>query len=272
MSGPRHSRSRSELDVTLDGRPLQTRELAAPHAGRVHAVESGAGRLVVDYAATVSGQAEPAGADELELLTYLQPSRYCESDRLASIAAAEFGGLAGKALLDGVSSWVGTRLDYVPGSSISTDGAVETLLAGRGVCRDYAHLTVGLLRALEVPARVAAVYAPGLSPMDFHAVAEAYVDGAWQVVDPTLLAPRDRMASDRHRPRRRRDRVPEQLRREPRARDDARVRELGWRAPRRRRRGAGHPPLTGQTVDAVGLRSGLRFLPVHGRSETQSEG
>ena len=81
----------------------------------------------------------------------------------------------------------------MPGSSISTDGAVETLLAGRGVCRDYAHLTVALLRALEVPARVAAVYAPGLSPMDFHAVAEAYVDGAWQIVDPTLLAPRDQM-------------------------------------------------------------------------------
>ena len=42
-----------QLDVTLDGRPLQPRELAAAHAGRVHVVDSGAGRLVVDYAATV---------------------------------------------------------------------------------------------------------------------------------------------------------------------------------------------------------------------------
>jgi transglutaminase-like putative cysteine protease len=41
-----------------------------------------------------------------------------------------------------------------------------------------------------VPARVAAVYAPGLRPMDFHAVAEAIVDGRWRVVDATLLAPR----------------------------------------------------------------------------------
>ena len=48
----------------------------------------------------------------------------------------------------------------------------------------------GLLRALDVPARLAAVYAPGLDPMDFHAVAEAYVDGAWHVVDATTLAPR----------------------------------------------------------------------------------
>jgi transglutaminase-like putative cysteine protease len=47
-----------------------------------------------------------------------------------------------------------------------------------------------LLRALDVPARLAAVYAPGLEPMDFHAVAEALVGGQWRVVDATLLAPR----------------------------------------------------------------------------------
>jgi transglutaminase-like putative cysteine protease len=34
------------------------------------------------------------------------------------------------------------------------------------------------------------VYAPGLGPMDFHAVCEAWVDEAWQVVDATWLAPR----------------------------------------------------------------------------------
>ncbi len=49
---------------------------------------------------------------------------------------------------------------------------------------------VALLRAVKVPARVVSVYAPGLYPMDFHAVAEAYVDGQWRVVDGTLLAPR----------------------------------------------------------------------------------
>jgi transglutaminase-like putative cysteine protease len=49
---------------------------------------------------------------------------------------------------------------------------------------------VALLRARDVPARLVSVYAPGLSPMDFHAVVEALVDGAWEVVDPTGLAPR----------------------------------------------------------------------------------
>ena len=81
-------------------------------------------------------------------------------------------------------------MDYVPGSSLPTDGAVRTLLARQGVCRDYAHLCVALLRASGVPARLVSVYAPGLDPMDFHAVCEAYVDGMWCVVDATALAPR----------------------------------------------------------------------------------
>jgi transglutaminase-like putative cysteine protease len=85
---------------------------------------------------------------------------------------------------------VGTRPNYVPGSSDPIDGAVDTLLAGNGVCRDYAHLVVALLRAVNVPARLVAVYAPGRSPIDSHAVAEAFVDGAWRVVDATCLAPR----------------------------------------------------------------------------------
>ena len=58
------------------------------------------------------------------------------------------------------------------------------------MCRDYAHLVVALLRAVNVLARLVSVYAPGLYPMDFHAVAEAFVDGRWRVVDAILLAPR----------------------------------------------------------------------------------
>ena len=181
------------LTATLDGQPLPVRELRGAHHGRVHVIECGAGRLEVDYVAVVVGRCEATGGDELDLLTYLQPSRYCESDRLHSIASAEFGGLGGVPLVHAVSDWVGSRLVYEPGSSSPTDGAVATLLAGRGVCRDYAHLTVAFLRALEVPARVVAVYAPGVAPMDFHAVVEAYVDGVWLSVDPTLLAPRQAM-------------------------------------------------------------------------------
>ena len=107
------------------------------------------------------------------------------------MAQAEFAGIEHpKDLLPAISSWVGTQLSYVPGSSRPTDGAVETLLQRRGVCRDYAHLVIALLRSLDVPARLTSVYAPGLDPMDFHAVAEAAIGGKWYVVDATLLAPR----------------------------------------------------------------------------------
>jgi transglutaminase-like putative cysteine protease len=124
-------------------------------------------------------------------LTYLRPSRYAESDKFFGFAATEFGQYTNSlTLLEKVSSRVGTRLKYVPGCSDPIDGAADTLLAGAGVCRDYAHLVVALLRAVNVPARLVSVYAPGLSPMDFHAVAEAFVDGHWRVVDATCLAPR----------------------------------------------------------------------------------
>ena len=149
------------------------------------------GRVLVEYRATVEGRAESAEVTAADRLTYVRPSRYAESDQLVAVAPAEFAGISGAPdLLAAVSSWVGTQLTYVPGSSGPTDGAVHTLLRRQGVCRDYAHLVVALLRALDVPARVAAVYAPGLEPMDFHAVAEAAVDGYWRVVDATLLAPR----------------------------------------------------------------------------------
>ena len=57
----------------------------------------------------------------------------------------------------------------------------------------YRQAICTLLRARDVPARLAAVYAPGLDPMDFHAVVEAWVEGAWRLVDATRLAPRRSM-------------------------------------------------------------------------------
>ncbi|WP_345801759.1 transglutaminase family protein [Microbacterium sp. AZCO] len=179
------------FSATLDGTSIDYRELSDAHGTRLHRIEAQPGELVVEYAATIEGAAEPAPATDTDLLVYGRPSRYAESDALAPTAVAEFDGLTGSAeLLAAVSSWVGTRLAYVSGSSLPTDGAVRTLLARQGVCRDYSHLSVALLRALGIPARLVAVYAPGLSPMDFHAVAEAWVDGAWRVVDATTLAPR----------------------------------------------------------------------------------
>jgi transglutaminase-like putative cysteine protease len=182
------------LAIRLNGKTCEVQEIVGDHNSRIHTLQVPEGIVTMSYEATVVGHAEPAPVRDIDMITYLRPSRYAEADKFFGFAATEFGQYATSAeLLERVSSWVGTRLSYVPGSSDPIDGAVDTLLAGAGVCRDYAHLAIAVLRAVNVPARLVSVYAPGCSPMDFHAVAEAFVDGAWRVVDATCLAPRQSM-------------------------------------------------------------------------------
>ncbi|UZX03776.1 transglutaminase family protein [Arthrobacter sp. CDRTa11] len=191
---PGYSSFSESLAVTVGGEPVPVTELPDHHGGRMHYMEfADPSEVTVDYSATVTGQALPEEASLADLIRYVRPSRYAESDKLLPTAYAEFGGLHGEELLHAVRNWVYGELRYISGSSRGTDGAVETLLNRRGVCRDFAHLAIALLRSKDIPARLAAVYAPGLSPMDFHAVAEAHVNGAWHIIDPTGLAPRESM-------------------------------------------------------------------------------
>jgi len=185
---------RESLAITVNGKAVEPREIIGEHQTRIHSLHVDRGTVQLSYSATVCGEAGPAPVRDIDLITYLRPSRYAEADKFFGYAATEFAQYADSVtVLEKVSAWVGTRLNYVPGSSDPIDGAGETLLAGAGVCRDYAHLVIALLRALNVPARLAAVYAPGCQPMDFHAVAEAFVDNEWRVVDATCLAPRQSM-------------------------------------------------------------------------------
>ncbi|WP_231643359.1 transglutaminase-like domain-containing protein [Mycolicibacterium baixiangningiae] len=181
------------LVFSHDGESVVPQEIIGEHGTRIHKFDVGKGMVIASYQATVVGLADPPPIRDIDVSTYLRPSRYAEADKFFGFAATEFGQYSSVDLLEKVSTWVGSRLDYVPGSSDPIDGAADTLLAGAGVCRDYAHLVIALLRALNVPARLVSVYAPGCSPMDFHAVAEAFVDGQWRVADATLLAPRQSM-------------------------------------------------------------------------------
>lgn len=192
VARPQYFASES-LSFVLNGTAYQPKELVDERGTRLHEFVGEAGTMTVEYSATITGRTTPAPVNDVDLITFLRPSRYCESDSLTPTARSEFAGLSGHDLLSAVTLWVWERLRYVPGSSQVTDGAEQTLLSRRGVCRDYAHLVIALLRALDVPARMVAVYAPGLYPMDFHAVAEAHIDGAWWAVDATRLAPRQSM-------------------------------------------------------------------------------
>jgi transglutaminase-like putative cysteine protease len=163
----------------------EVRELPGAHGARLHVVTAPGGRLDVSYSAVVPPR-EPGPPVRLDtdVIDALRPSRYCPSDALEGFAPTELAGV------DDVADWVFERLAYVVGASGPLDTAIDTLLAGRGVCRDFAHLTIALCRATGVPARLVSVYAPGLSPMDFHAVAEVHDGERWHVVDATRLAPR----------------------------------------------------------------------------------
>ena len=178
------------LLVVANGVRLLPVEILDDHGTRLHRVQVDGGTVVVDYSARSDGVAPPAPVTDIDRVRYLRQSRYCEADRLGPTADEEFAGLEGAPLLAAVAEWVNGRISYVSGASTGTDSALDTLLARKGVCRDFAHLAIALLRARNIPARLASVYAPGLSPMEFHAVAEALVEDAWYVVDATKHAPR----------------------------------------------------------------------------------
>ena len=158
IAASRHYSAEYEsLTATVDGNAVDVEELLDAHGTRLHRVIAPVGDFVLEYSATLPA-GEPAAGDDVERLVYLRQSRYAESDAMAPTAAAEFRGIEGGAeLLAAVSSWVGTRLSYVPGSSLPTDGATRTLLARQGVCRDYAHLCIALLRGIGIPARMVEV-------------------------------------------------------------------------------------------------------------------
>jgi len=127
-----------------------------------------------------------------EVLPYLNPSRYCESDRLLRLAGKEFGEIApGYSRVAAICDWTHTRLDYVAGSTDARSSACDVLVQRAGVCRDFAHVALTLCRALSIPARYVSGYAVGLNPPDFHGFFEAYLGTRWYLFDATRMAPRD---------------------------------------------------------------------------------
>ena len=117
---------------------------------------------------------------------YLNPSRYCQSDRLASFARETFDvGPVGVELVRSVCEWLATNIEYQFETSDTQTTAVDTLRHRAGVCRDFAHLAIACLRALSIPARYVTGYAWRLDPPDFHALVEAYCGGGWRLFDPT---------------------------------------------------------------------------------------
>ena len=128
----------------------------------------------------------------LELLQYIYPSRYCQSDRLMRFTQSEFGHLLPDySRVTAICNWIYDNITYLSGSSDQHTSAFDTVTERAGVCRDFAHLGIAFCRSLNIPARFASGYAYKLQPPDFHAYFEAYLGDRWYLFDATRLAPRN---------------------------------------------------------------------------------
>jgi len=161
------------------------------------------GELKLSYMATVDMEhhrAEPMQLAEVpirnlppEVIGYIYPSRYCQSDRLVKMAINEFGQLwQGHSRVQAIQEWVRRHVSFTSNTSNSNTSAVDTLIEQVGVCRDFAHLMIALCRAVNIPARFATGTDYGadlvLGPPDFHAYVEVYLGDRWYIFDPSGTA------------------------------------------------------------------------------------
>lgn len=131
-----------------------------------------------------------------EVIQFLLPSRYVDSDLLAAEAWERFGHIQGGwAQVQAVCDHLHSTCRYGVGSTSSTT-AQQAYAAGKAVCRDFAHMGVAFCRALNIPARYVCGYLGDIGvpvdpvPMDFHAWFEAWIDGAWRTFDARHNKPR----------------------------------------------------------------------------------
>jgi transglutaminase-like putative cysteine protease len=169
----------------------------------------GPGPAEIHYEARVNLDSKPVDPslvrefDFLELpmenLEYLAPSRYCASDTFTNFAFQTFGGMQrGHDRVTAICDWIHSHIRYQPGSTGPNSSSAEIFEKGEGVCRDFAHLGISLCRALGIPARYVSAYAHALSPQDFHAVFQAFLNGpnggAWYSFDASHMSSVDAIA------------------------------------------------------------------------------
>ncbi len=131
-----------------------------------------------------------------ELLEFLLPSRYCDSDRLVNFAWEKFGDAPeGWQRVQAICDYVNREISFGYKFGRPTKTASEVHLEKSGVCRDFAHLAISLCRAMNIPARYASGYlgdigAPYSGPGDFSAWFEVFLGGRWYTLDARFNTPR----------------------------------------------------------------------------------
>jgi transglutaminase-like putative cysteine protease len=134
---------------------------------------------------------DPVSSMPSEVLMYMLPSRYCESESLAAEAQRLFGQLTpGWSRVQAICDYVHRHVAFGYEYARPTKTALDTYHERRGVCRDMAHLAIAFCRAMSIPARYVTSYLGDIgvpkvdAPMDFAACMEVHLDGRWHVFDP----------------------------------------------------------------------------------------
>lgn len=131
-----------------------------------------------------------------DTLLYLLGSRYCETDRLSQIAWDLFGATPpGWGRVQAICDYVHGHIKFNYQNARVTRTAYEAWQEQTGVCRDFAHLAIALIRCMNIPARYVNGYlgdigVPVVDPMDFSAWIEVYIGGRWITFDPRNNKPR----------------------------------------------------------------------------------
>ncbi|MCU1491909.1 MAG: transglutaminase protein [Acidimicrobiaceae bacterium] len=123
----------------------------------------------------------------------LVPTAYAPfNPNLAGLARGAAEGATPAEAVRRIGELVRSHLRYEAGTTAVTTSALQAWAQGSGVCQDFAHLTVALLRQVGIPARYtsgylhpkkAAVVGERVSAAS-HAWVEAWL-GRWWPLDPT---------------------------------------------------------------------------------------
>jgi transglutaminase-like putative cysteine protease len=132
-----------------------------------------------------------------DTIQFLMGSRYCETDRLSDTAWSLFGKTpTGWPRVQAVCDWVHNYVKFGYEFARSTKTAYDVFQEKQGVCRDFSHLLITMLRCLNIPARYATGYLGDIGvpicplPMDFSAWTEVYLGGQWYSFDGRHNMPR----------------------------------------------------------------------------------
>src|SRR6266567_3976328 len=132
-----------------------------------------------------------------ELMLYLMPSRYCETDKLTDIAWSLFGKKeAGWKRVAAITEFVHNHVTFGYKHAHHMKSAHDVYKQKAGVCRDFAHLALTFCRCMGIPARYCTGYMgdigipPDPSPMDFSGWFQVWLSGKWFTFDARHNTPR----------------------------------------------------------------------------------